>query len=321
VAQISGRLLDGTIAGHGFIDLDRPFASRLDLMLDAADLSILDRLNPALAGLEGKASGSLRIWAQDGDRPLEPLCAMLSLQVDGRYRQAQLAGISAIWHIGPSRIICEGKIHALEGVSSFWLNSTKNPGTRQTHLLTEFNDLDLRQLMATVTARPTKARGRLFGSVSITIGAGLNSLAGHGQLRLRDADLKEIRPLASLLRNLPSDGHHGSGELELQWIGRNIQISNFLYTQGGSEIRGQGRIADLALGSQSTVEGFLITSTRPLKGLKVPGIADLDRMMTSLQRQVTAVQVSGTLADVETVPVPFLEISRMLRALLWTQLR
>ena len=82
-------------------------------------------------------------------------------------------------------------------------------------------------------------------------------------------------------------------------------------------ITGEARPPDLA----AVVEGYAIGSTRPLKGIRLPGVAELDKLMTSLQKSVASVRIEGTLGKPDVKVVSFPEISSALRRLLWVQLR
>lgn len=63
------------------------------------------------------------------------------------------------------------------------------------------------------------------------------------------------------------------------------------------EVRGAGAIKDLSLGLDSPVEDYAIGSTRPLKEIRLPGAAELDKLMTSLQKSVASVRIEGTWAS------------------------
>jgi len=127
--------------------------------------------------------------------------------------------------------------------------------------------------------------------------------------------IPEPRPLSS------SHGPSGEGWVKLQAQGPKVNIPSFLYFNRGIEVRGAGTIGSLSLGTDSTIEGYAVASTHPLKGLHLPGVRELDKLMTSLQTSVASVKVGGTLGKPEPAIVPFPQISSELRRLLWGQLR
>jgi hypothetical protein len=75
------------------------------------------------------------------------------------------------------------------------------------------------------------------------------------------------------------------------------------------------------LGAQSPIQGYAVGSTRVLKGVRLPGVKELDRLMASLQTGVASVTVEGTLDSAKVTAVPLPAVSSALRRLLWSQLR
>ena len=53
----------------------------------------------------------------------------------------------------------------------------------------------------------------------------------------------------------------------------------------------------------------------------MPGMEELDKLMTSLQKSVASVKIEGTLDKPDVKVVSFPEISSAVRRLLWGQLR
>lgn len=98
-------------------------------------------------------------------------------------------------------------------------------------------------------------------------------------------------------------------------------MPSFEYFNRGVEIRGAGQIKDIHAGGDSLVEGYAVASTRVLKGVSLPGVQSLDRLMASLQTGAAAVQIEGTLGDVQVKAVPLPLVSSEFRRLLWAQLR
>ena len=75
-----------------------------------------------------------------------------------------------------------------------------------------------------------------------------------------------------------------------------------------------------ALGEQSPIDGYVMATTRPLKGQKLPGLADLDRLLSSLQKNVVTVTIHNTMGEPRVKVVPFAQVQTALKGLLWNQL-
>jgi hypothetical protein len=54
--------------------------------------------------------------------------------------------------------------------------------------------------------------------------------------------------------------------------------------------------------------------------MRLPGARELDKLMTSLQKNAASVKVQGTLGKPESITVPLPSIGVELRHLLWSQL-
>jgi hypothetical protein len=113
----------------------------------------------------------------------------------------------------------------------------------------------------------------------------------------------------------------GTGQVKLRFDGTCIRIPSFAYFNRGVEIRGAGQIVDFTLAGQSPVEGYAVGSTRVLRGVRLPGVRELDRLMASMQTGVASVAIDGTLSDTKVTVVPLPAVSGALRNLLWSQLR
>jgi hypothetical protein len=98
-------------------------------------------------------------------------------------------------------------------------------------------------------------------------------------------------------------------------------VSAFTYFNRGVEIRGAGRIGNLNRGVESPVDGFAVASTRVLKGIRLPGVRSLDRLLATFETGTASVKIGGTLGVTEVRVVPLPEVIDPFRRLLWAELR
>jgi hypothetical protein len=121
--------------------------------------------------------------------------------------------------------------------------------------------------------------------------------------------------------NLGQSKPEGTGQAKVRFDGTRIRIPSFVYFNRGVEVRGAGDIEAFARGVESPIEGYAVGSTRALKGIRLPGVRELDRLMASMQTGVASVTIGGTLGKVEVAVVPLPVVNGPLRHLLWSQLR
>ncbi len=114
---------------------------------------------------------------------------------------------------------------------------------------------------------------------------------------------------------------NGTGDLTVRLEGPSLLIPSFTYFNRGVEIRGAGQIDNLNRGVESPVSGFAVGSTRVLKGINLPGIRSLDRLLATFQSGAASVNIGGTLEEVQVQVVPLPVVLGSFRRLLWAQLR
>jgi len=116
-------------------------------------------------------------------------------------------------------------------------------------------------------------------------------------------------------------GPTGTGDLTIRLEGASLEIPAFTYFNRGVEVRGAVRIADLQRGAQSEIEGFAVGSTRVLRGVNLPGVRALDRLLATFQSGAASVSIGGTLGAPQVQVVPLPVVLDPFRRLLWAQLR
>jgi hypothetical protein len=319
--------LGGSVSGKARIPLDNWVASSAELKWSNLELVNFADWWEVLEGLSGKSSGSLTAALADDGRPLEPLYIDINVDVsDGRFRTAQIGNCRLKASVGKERLLIEeSEFDVMDGTLTAWGNLRWRGDKFSTYVHTDFSHLKLDQLLHLVLPDAKPTEGRLAGTGTLVILSDFNGMTGEINANLSESELGQVivvRTIYDALNlKLGSRQPAGEGQIRLRLEDSTVTIPSFSYFNRGVEIRGAGSIDDLMMGGTSPVKGYAIGSIRPLKGTNLPGMDDLDRLMASLQTDVSSVQIQGTLAEPEVVPVPLREINDFLRILLWRQLR
>lgn len=322
-------LLGGRLEGTARIPLDRWHRSTGQLQWQGIEPNQLTPWWPAAAQFAGMCSGTL--VAKEADptsRPLEPMRVELRAEMpDGRFAEAQLGDCHAMAYIGPKRFVVDRMdAHVLGGVVKGWGRASPHAGGLYLTAVADFNDLDLEQFSKPDSdAKAEAIVGKLGGRATILTSTDWRYLSGQADLDITQSDLVNapiIRTLYDALNlGLGQPQPEGTGQVKLHFDGARIRIPSFAYFNRGVEVRGAGQIMDFARGGDSPIKGYAVGSTRVLKGVRLPGVRELDRLMASMQTGVASVAVDGTLDDIKVDLVPLPAVSGALRGLLWSQLR
>jgi len=329
VRELSGELLGGRVQGAAKIPLDQWTASAGQMQWQGIELNRLATLWPGAANLQGKLTGTLTAGPKDPQvRALEPLRLELRAEIpDGRFGRMRVDDCHLIAYLGDDRLLVDKMdVHAAGGLLEGW--ARVSPHEERFHLASviDFNDIDLNEVsQVSVSKDSSRMNGRLSGRATLLTSSDWRHLSGQADLNISQSDLGAapiLRTLHDTLNlNLGQAKPEGTGQVKVQFDGRHIRIPSFVYFNRGVEVRGAGVIGDFTRGGQSPIEGYAVGSTRVLKGIRLPGVRELDRLMASMQTGVASVTIAGTLAKVEVAVVPLPVVSGPLRHLLWSQLR
>ncbi len=329
VHELSGELLGGHLQGAAKIPLDQWTASAGQMQWQGIELGRLAMLWPGAADLQGKLTGTLTAGPKDPEvRALEPLRLELRAEIpDGRYGRMRVDDCHLIAYLGDDRLLVDKMdVHLAGGLLEGW--ARVSPRDDEFHLASviDFNDIDLNEVsQVSVSDDSSRMNGRLSGRAMLLTSSGWRHLSGQADLNISQSDLGAtpiLRTLYDTLNlNLGQSKPEGTGQVKVQFEGVHIRIPSFVYFNRGVEVRGAGAIEDFTRGAQSPIEGYAVGSTRVLKGVRLPGVRELDRLMASMQTGVASVTIAGTLANVEVEVVPLPVVSGPLRHLLWSQLR
>lgn len=329
VHEFGGELLGGRVQGAAKVPLDHWTASTAQMQWQGIELNRLDALWPRAAAFEGKLTGTLTAGPKDrGPRALEPLSLELRAEIpDGRFGRASLGDCHLVAYLGEGRLVVDKvDIHAMGGLIEGWARVSPRDGRFHLAGVIDFNDINLDEvLQATASEEDSRMVGRLSGRATLLTSSDWRHLSGQADLNISQSDLGETPILRTLYNTLNLNlGHprpEGTGQAKVRFDGTRIRVPGFVYFNRGVEVRGAGEIEDFTRGVESSIEGYAVGSTRVLKGIRLPGVRELDRLMASMQTGVASVTIGGNLGKVEVAVVPLPVVSGPLRHLLWSQLR
>lgn len=285
----------------------------------------------------GTSSGSLTVKKDESTRAFEPLhIDIQGLNEDVLFNNAKLGNFKISAYLGKERLVIDQfEIESMNGVIKSYGNisvqqknerSTLNAesGSYSMYMNTDFSMIEANQLLHVFLPESKPVEGNLTGKGMLVIFGDLKRMTGEANIQISESDLAQTKIVGTLYNTMKlkfgDKKPSGYGQVKLRFEGSSLHIPSFEYFNRGVEIRGSGSINDLSKGRESQVNGYAFGSARPLKGINLLGIGELDKLMTSLQKNVTSVKVNGTLDNYNVEIVPFKDISKGLRVLLWDQL-
>jgi len=327
IHEFRAEALGGSVTGQAAIPLGDWRRCTAAMDCQGIEPRLLAQWMPAFERFEGKVQGSLKIEETDrAARPPEPMQFAVDAHFeDGGFGSAHIDSCRLAGFFGDRRLLVDeasfgvlgGRLRAKGRISN---HRGGHPGS----LVVDFNDLRLNQLVHVIDPNADEYAGRLSGNGTVLTSSDWHSFGGELRLNLTQSDLVGsgvVRALYNTLNlQLGKQQPTGTGEVIVQLEGSSVVIPSFAYFNRGVEIRGAGRIVDVNRGAQSPVEGFAVGSTRVLRGIQLPGIKELDRMLASFQAGAASVKIAGTVGKVEPQVVPLPEVLAPFRGLLWTQL-
>ncbi len=318
--------LGGIANGKITIPLDDWTNSKAIVDWQGIDTGELALFWPDCNGIEGKSSGSLTVAHTEDKRAFEPLQIDIQGKIsNGSYRSTSLGGYDVSAYLGRKRLLIDkAEINTMSGTIKSSGSISQHSDGYSTYVNADFSQIELNQLVHLFLPGAKPVLGKLTGKGVLVVVSDLHGLTGEVNFDITESDLARTMIISTLynVMNLKFGNNEpkGQGQVSLRFEGSSLQIPSFVYFNRGVEIRGGGSIDDLTKGRMSSVRGYAVGSARPLKGINLLGIKELDRLMASLQTNVASVKIQGTLDKPEAVSVPFKEISTGLRALLWDQL-
>ncbi len=326
--ELYAETLGGSVEGRAVIPLNRWTDSVAQLRWQEIQPKQLARWVPPFEHFAGVVCGSLTVeQAPRKIHPAEPMRLVLYADVtDGRFGPAQVEGCYIVGYAGQTRLlISRAAFHILGGQINTRMRVSKHVGKYYASMAADVNSLNLDQIARVIDPNASQYAGGVSGEATILASSDLDVSGGEAEIRLARSDLAANRVVGALYNALNlrfgKQQPTGVGEIEIQLAGPSVVIPSFLYFNRGVEIRGAGRIRDIRRGAESPVDGYAVASTRVLKGVELPGVDTLDRLLASLQTGTASAKIDGTLDDVQVTIVPFSVVLDPFRRLLWDQLR
>lgn len=343
--------LDGNINGNGVIELEKPLEARAFFTWENVNSRRLVDLFPGLEGLEGVYTGRLRVQPSVDPRALGPLAVSYEMTPqNGRYKALQIGRTVLLGYADYNRFVLNdpadvpstmelgGGLLKLWGrVSYHNLQSTKDAISSQ--VLINFQNLDLNQIVKAANPDATDTPGRLDGSLTV-IGATrgprleprptgveaapfkqklVTAIRVSGPVKLTRAKLGRL-PVFSQLYDLMSIGqnvkdNNGVGDVQVRLENGTLSLVNLRYFNRGTEIRSPGltfeRVWEMP---NNPIRGTAFGSARPLASLKLPFIAEADRLIALLSEDLIAIGVDGTVDDPNVYQLGLEGLGRDLRS-------
>ena len=162
-------------------------------------------------------------------------------------------------------------------------------------------EADLERLAGDTLAAAHPYRGRVFADVEVSGSrAGTHSLAGRGQVRLRDADIYELPLVVALLKMLrvkaPDRNAFGSSVVDFRIEGPRAYLDNIELSGDAISLVGNGEV-DLDSNVHMTFRSIMGDSATQLPAMK--------RVLGGASGQFMLIHVDGTLAHPEMTSEAF----------------
>jgi hypothetical protein len=333
VQELYAEALGGTVEGRAQIQVNRWIDSSASLRWQGIRPRMLQTWVPQFERFEGAVSGFFEAeTSPPSARPPEPMRFALWAEVDdGWFGPAAVDSCRITGHLGETRLLIDGsELRILDGQVKTRVRISTHEDVRYGNLAADFNDLNLDQIVHVANPEAMRHIGYLSGTASLlgssaVLAKDFSPLQGEARISLTKSDLGNNSIIGSLYSTLNlqfgSQEPNGTGDVTIRLEGPSLRIPSFMYFNRGVEVRGAGQIDNLNRGGESPVTGFAVGSTRVLKGINLPGVRSLDRLLATFQSGAASVSIGGTLAQTEVKVVPLPVVLGPFRNLLWSQLR
>ena len=156
-------------------------------------------------------------------------------------------------------------------------------------------DADLERIACDSHGTPHRFKGRVFGSVEISGSrAGTHSLRGHGQLRIRDADVYELPLVVAMLKMLrvksPDRNAFGSSFIQFRIAGPHAYLDEIELAGDAISLVGNGEVG---------FDGDVQMTFRSIMGDAEEQLPAMKRMLGGASGQFLLLHVDGSLGSPE----------------------
>ncbi|MEX2671683.1 MAG: hypothetical protein WD294_06185 [Phycisphaeraceae bacterium] len=303
--RIRADVLDGEIRGSATVRLDDLYASEADIAWENVDLAEAEQWLVWEDELRGRVAGRLQVMPARLARAPEPLQIELTIDPDENtgYRETLLGPTAATLFAGPERyLIHDSSIALADGHLEIWAQAVPREGRLFAHSRVDMRRLDMARLYRTIDPESPPIVGRLSGNVSaFGFTDDPATLAGDGLIRLTQSDLAQTRIIGAVYSAMSlsfgDSESSGAGRVRLRADSGSVRIEEFQYFNRGVDVLGSATIADVSLGGDSPIDGALIGTLRPLRGVDLPFADDIDRMLRTVQAVAGSIRIEGTVRE------------------------
>ncbi|HEY7120363.1 MAG TPA: hypothetical protein VH475_27490, partial [Tepidisphaeraceae bacterium] len=322
VTSIRGEGLGGEITGDGILHLGNPLQSsgRVDWRNVGADA--IAALYPAVGGLAGRFSGSVRFSPTSPDRNPDatgPFALQGSVQAspDATLKGMHIGDADFIVYADYQRAVMQRLNWKIAGGElRAWTRVTWHDRDPFVHVVVDFDKLNLDEIVR--AARPAgqehkpvpgRVTGHAIAAANPLTVRGRKEASGEVEMRLTESDLVNVATV-NLLYNVLSVklGPYeptGRGYIMARLEGERLEIPVVRYFNRGVDLWSNAAVVNVFLGANSPVEGTAAASARPLKDLKLPFMADVDQVLRALQGAVATASIQGTVGKPAPKVIPF----------------
>ncbi|MEN6338122.1 MAG: hypothetical protein ABFE01_28025 [Phycisphaerales bacterium] len=325
--------LGGEVDGQAQVRLDRWIDSSAKLRWQGIEPRMLQTWAPQIAPFEGTVSGSLVVGRADpASRPPEPMEFAMNMDVENGWFGGAAVGSSRFsGFLGPTRLLIDdAELRALDGQVKARVMISSHKNARYANIVSDFENLNLDQIVHVVSPKAKQHAGYLSGHATLlgsssVLSGDFSPLQGQARISLTKSELGNSTIIGTLYNTMNlrfgSQEPNGTGDISVRIEGPSVLIPSFSYFNRGIEIRGAGKIENINRGSESPVSGFAVGSTQVLRGVRLPGVRSLDRLLATFQSSAASVSIEGSLAEPRVKVVPLPVILGPFRNLLWAELR
>jgi hypothetical protein len=292
--------------------------------VDAAAIAAL--APPAFAstarGLAGRFSGSVRFSPTSREanpNATGPFAIQGTVKSDGgRLHGMEIGDAEFLVYSDYQRAVLDRlRWRVAEGTLKGWARFTDYGGDdRFAHVNLDLENLSLDQLLRAARANdpqhkevPGRVTGRIVAAGNPLSEEGRKAASGEVRLQLTESDLanvKFVNLLYSVLSvKLGKPQPTGRGFLQARLEGERLEIPSVRYVNRGVDIWTSATVLNVFAGLDSPIEGTAAGSARPLRDLKLPFMADVDKILAALQGGLATVRIGGTIRTPDVKVIPF----------------
>ncbi len=173
------------------------------------------------------------------------------------------------------------------------------------------DNVDLKSFCTDSLPGRQKLKGRLQAGVRLTgNAAGLHTLAGEGQVRLRDADIYELPVMVALLSVLnlkrPNTTAFTTSDINFRVEGEHVYLKNIEFSGDAISLVGTGEM---------NLNTDINLRLQPIMGRSDMQLPAWKKLMGGASEQLMQIQVTGTLADPKTKREAFPTLNQALQSI------